>query len=106
MAKTKEKVMLTMDMSLEEASEHVKQGRVPFEAYAEWVAAREKAADKHPAGAVYCKVSVKKAVSLYGLQRMPVTLYAEQWGKLLSCREQIEAFIADHKSELSYKEKK
>jgi hypothetical protein len=32
---------------------------------------------------LYCKVSPKGAISVYGLQRMPVTLYAEQWERLL-----------------------
>ena len=35
------------------------------------------------AGNVYCKVSAKGGVSLYGYQRMPITLYAEQWERLL-----------------------
>ncbi len=35
------------------------------------------------AGNVYCKVSAKGGISLYGYQRMPVTLYAEQWERLL-----------------------
>ncbi len=34
-------------------------------------------------GTLYCKVSEKGAVSVYGLQRMPVTLYVEQWNRLL-----------------------
>ena len=34
-------------------------------------------------GTLYCKVSEKGALSVYGLQRMPVTLYVEQWGRLL-----------------------
>jgi hypothetical protein len=34
------------------------------------------------AGNVYCKVSAKGGISLYGLQRMPVTLYAEQWERM------------------------
>lgn len=33
---------------------------------------------------LFCKVSVKGALSVYGLQRMPVTLYVEQWGRLLA----------------------
>ena len=33
-------------------------------------------------GPLYCKVSEKGAVSVYGLQRMPVTLYVEQWERL------------------------
>ena len=37
-------------------------------------------------GTLYCKVSQKGAVSLYGLQRMPVTLYVEQWERLLGFR--------------------
>ena len=37
-----------------------------------------------PTGRVYCKVSQKGAVSVYGLQRMPVTLYVEQWERLLN----------------------
>ena len=35
------------------------------------------------AGNVFCKVSAKGGVSLYGYQRMPITLYAEQWERLL-----------------------
>ena len=34
-------------------------------------------------GQLYCKVSEKGACSVYGLQRMPVTLYVEQWTRLL-----------------------
>ena len=34
-------------------------------------------------GRLICKVSRKGAVSVYGLQQMPVTLYAEQWERLL-----------------------
>ena len=34
-------------------------------------------------GQLYCKVSEKGALSVYGLQRMPVTLYVEQWNRLL-----------------------
>jgi len=49
------------------------------------------------------KVSTKGAVSVYGLGRFPVTLYAEQWGKLLGMGETITKFIADNKSKLSYK---
>jgi hypothetical protein len=35
-------------------------------------------------------------MSLYGLQRMPVTLYAEQWERLLGFADEIRAFIKDH----------
>ncbi|MGO9110701.1 MAG: hypothetical protein ACLP9L_15885 [Thermoguttaceae bacterium] len=58
-----------------------------------------------PKGNIYCKVSEKKAVSVYGLQRMPVTLYSEQWERLLADEQvkSIRQFIADHKGELSVK---
>lgn len=52
---------------------------------------------------LYCKVSQKGAVSVYGLQRMPVTLYADQWERLLNFAEQIREFIAQHESELKRK---
>lgn len=47
-------------------------------------------------GPVTCKVGVSGAISVYGLQRMPVTLYDEQWERLLSdeTRAQINAFRA------------
>jgi len=41
-------------------------------------------------------VSEKGAVSVYGLQRMPVTLYAEQWERLLAFAEDVKKFIAGH----------
>lgn len=54
-------------------------------------------------GSLYCKVSPKTAVSVYGLQRMPVTLYAEQWERLLGFADEIRQFIKDHDGELSWK---
>ena len=44
-------------------------------------------------GALYCKVSAKGAVSVYGLQRMPVTLYVEQWGRLLDFADELRKFM-------------
>ncbi len=43
-----------------------------------------------------CKQSEKGGVSVYGLQRMPVTLYAEQWERLLAFAEEVKGFIKDH----------
>jgi hypothetical protein len=43
---------------------------------------------------VYCKVSEKGAVSLYGIGRFPVTLYAEQWEKLFGNLQSVRDFIA------------
>jgi hypothetical protein len=54
-------------------------------------------------GALYCKVSQKGAISVYGLQRMPVTLYVEQWERLLNYGDEIRQFASDHSSELKRK---
>ncbi len=56
-------------------------------------------------GTLYCKVSAKGAVSVYGLQRMPVTLYVEQWNRLLDFADQLRSFLAEHDSELKRKER-
>ena len=56
-------------------------------------------------GTLYCKVSPKGAVSLYGLQRMPVTLYVEQWQRLLAFADELQAFLKEHDSELKRKER-
>jgi len=50
------------------------------------------------------KVSEKGAVSVYGLGRFPVTLYKEQWAKLLGMGEEIRAFIKENDSKLKTKE--
>jgi len=50
------------------------------------------------------KVSEKGAVSVYGLGRFPVTLYKEQWGKLLGMADDIKAFIVANDSKLKAKE--
>lgn len=54
--------------------------------------------------AVSMKVSEKGAVSVYGLGRFPVTLYQEQWTKLLAMADQIKAFIEENKAQLKVKE--
>lgn len=50
------------------------------------------------------KVSEKKCLSVYGLGRLPVTLYAGQWLRLLEVVDQIKAFIEAHRSELAWKD--
>ena len=50
------------------------------------------------------KVSEKGALSLYGIGRFPVTLYKEQWGKILGMASEIEAFIRDNEHLLKAKE--
>jgi hypothetical protein len=50
------------------------------------------------------KVSEKGAVSLYGMGRFPVTLYKEQWLRILGNAPEIEALIRDNESRLKSKE--
>ena len=50
------------------------------------------------------KVSEKGAVSLYGMGRFPVTLYKEQWLRILASASEIEALIRENDSKLKTKE--
>ena len=59
---------------------------------------------KGAARGVSMKVSEKGGLSVYGMGRFPVTLYKEQWLKLLDLSEEIRAFIAAHESELKTKD--
>ncbi len=52
---------------------------------------------------VSLKVSEKGGVSVYGLGRFPITLYKEQWTKLLDMADDIRAFIKAHEGELKSK---
>jgi hypothetical protein len=52
---------------------------------------------------VSMKVSEKGGVSIYGLGRFPVTLYKEQWEKLLDMSDDIRAFILENVSKLKIK---
>jgi hypothetical protein len=54
--------------------------------------------------AVSLKVSEKGGLSVYGLGRFPVTLYKEQWTKLLDMAEDIRAFLKENDSRLKTKE--
>jgi hypothetical protein len=53
--------------------------------------------------AVSMKVSEKGGVSVYGLGRFPVTLYQEQWLKLLDLADELRAFIRDNEPRLKKK---
>ena len=52
----------------------------------------------------HLRVSEKGGVSVYGLGRFPVTLYKEQWVRLLDMADEIRAFIREHEAELKTKE--
>ena len=56
-----------------------------------------------PSQGLYLKVSQKGAASLYGLGRFPVTLYKEQWERVLEMAGEIREFIAEHDAELKKK---
>lgn len=49
------------------------------------------------------KVSEKGGLSVYGLGRFPVTLYKEQWAKLLDMADEIRTFIKENESKLKTK---
>jgi hypothetical protein len=59
---------------------------------------------KGTAPAIRMKVSEKGAVSVYGMGRFPVTLYKEQWLKLLDMSAEIRAFIAENEGQLKKKD--
>ncbi len=59
---------------------------------------------KSARGVLSMKVSEKGALSVYGMGRFPVTLYKEQWIKLLGIAEEIKQFISDNDSKLKAKE--
>ena len=66
----------------------------------------ENAALKKGAGmGIRLKVSEKGAVSVYGMGRFPVTLYKEQWLKLLDTAAEIRAFIAANEAQLKTKDR-
>ncbi len=59
---------------------------------------------KAKAGTLSLKVSEKGGLSLYGLGRFPVTLYKEQWMKLLGYTEEIKSFIEANDDKLKTKD--
>jgi len=59
---------------------------------------------KGASSGIRMKVSEKGAVSVYGMGRFPVTLYKEQWLRLLDMSSEIRDFIAANQSQLKAKE--
>jgi len=55
-------------------------------------------------GGIRMKVSEKGAVSVYGMGRFPVTLYKEQWLRLLGMSDDIRSFIAANEAKLKAKD--
>jgi hypothetical protein len=59
---------------------------------------------KKRSGDLIFKVGEKGGVSVYGLGRFPVTLYYEQWNRLLGAANEIKSFMEENKSRLKLKE--
>ncbi len=65
--------------------------------------AENEALKKSSSKGLSLRVSEKGAVSVYGLGRFPVTLYKEQWLRLLDMTEEIHAFIRQNEAQLKSK---
>jgi hypothetical protein len=68
------------------------------------IAELEKQVGGRRGGRLEFKVSEKGAVSVYGLGRFPVTLYYEQWTRLLDSADGLRAFLEDNKGKLKLKD--
>ena len=66
--------------------------------------AENEALKRRTSRGVSLKVSEKGGVSVYGLGRFPVTLYKEQWSRLLDMADDIRAFIRENDSKLKAKD--
>jgi len=67
------------------------------------IAELEKQAATKKTGKLEFRVGEKDGVSVYGLGRFPVTLYYEQWTRLLDAGEDLRAFLEANKSRLKLK---
>jgi hypothetical protein len=79
-------------------------GESELQAELEWLRAENARLKNKSASGLSLKVSEKGAVSLYGMGRFPVTLYKEQWLRILASAAEIEAFIRENESKLKTKE--
>ena len=68
------------------------------------VAELEKKTDRR-GGELDFRIGEKGGVSVYGLGRFPVTLYYEQWIRLLEAAPRLREFLESNKSKLKLKEK-
>lgn len=68
------------------------------------VAELEKQAGRR-SGQLEMRVSEKGGVSVYGLGRFPVTLYYEQWVRLLNAADELRTFLEENKDRLKLKPK-
>lgn len=66
--------------------------------------AENAALKKTSAKGISMKVSEKGGLSIYGLGRFPITLYKEQWAKLLDMADDIRAFMKANDAQLKSKD--
>ena len=69
------------------------------------IAELEKQSGSRRKGNLEFRVGAKGGVSVYGLGRFPVTLYYEQWVRLLDASEDLRSFLEENKGGLKLKEK-
>ena len=69
------------------------------------IAELEKQVTTQKGGKLEFRVSEKGGVSVYGLGRFPVTLYQEQWARLLDAADDLRVFIEENKSRLKVKDR-
>ncbi len=67
------------------------------------VAELEKQQARKRSGSLEFRVSEKGGVSVYGLGRFPVTLYYEQWTRLLEAADRLKEFLEENKDKLKLK---
>jgi len=85
-------------MSIEQILQEVASGKMTADAAARLVSVAK------PTAALHCKVSEKGALSVYGLNsRFPVTLYVEQWERLLAFVDTLKVFAKANSSKLQRK---
>lgn len=68
------------------------------------IAELEKQQGSRRKGTLEFRIGEKGGVSVYGLGRFPVTLYYEQWKRLLDVAEELRAFLEENKSRLKLKD--
>ncbi|HET6199910.1 MAG: hypothetical protein WBE21_11635 [Candidatus Acidiferrales bacterium] len=64
------------------------------------IAELEKQSASKTAGGLQFKIGEKGGVSVYGLGRFPVTLYYEQWVRLLNSADELRSFLEENKNKL------
>jgi hypothetical protein len=75
-----------------------------LQAEIERLKAENESLKKKRTGSTSIKISEKGGVSVYGLGRFPVTLYKEQWIKLLGMADEIKTFITENDADLKTKQ--